>query len=72
LHIPNFVELFHWEAIRPLLPLQLPTPGDPSPWQERSCRSFYQWQAPDQIHSSGDLAGMDPFDLCLSLFDFSA
>ena len=37
--IPNFVELFRWEAIRPLLPFRLPTPGDPPPWQERACRS---------------------------------
>ncbi len=72
LQLPNFVELFRWESIRPLLPLQLPTPDDPPAWQERSCRSCYQWQAPDQIHSSADLAGMDTFDLCLSLFDFSA
>ena len=71
LRIPNFVELFRWEAIRPLLPLQLPTPGDPPAWQERVCRSYYQWLAPDGIHSSADLVSMDPFDLCLALFDFS-
>ena len=29
--IPKFVELFRWEAIRPMLPLQLPTPGIPHP-----------------------------------------
>jgi len=67
--IPSFVELFRWEAIRPMLPFQLPSPGNPPAWQERTCRSCYHWQAPDQIHSSADLAGMDPFDLCLSLFD---
>jgi hypothetical protein len=70
--IPNFVELFRWETIRPMLPFQLPTPGDPPTWQARSCRSCYHWLPPDQIHSCGDLAGMDPFDLCLSLFDTSA
>jgi hypothetical protein len=70
--IPNFVELFRWEAIRPLLPFQLPTPGNPPPWQERSCRSCYQWLAPDHLHSSADLIGMDPFDLCLNILDFSA
>ncbi len=69
--IPNFVEFFRWEAIRPLLPLQLPTPGEPPPWQSRLCRSYYQWLPPDQVHSSADLVGMDPFDLCLILFDFS-
>lgn len=69
--LPNFVELFRWEAIRPLLPFQLPTPGDPPVWQSRSCRSYYQWQPPGHLHSSADLAGMDPFDLCLLLFDFT-
>jgi hypothetical protein len=69
--LPNFVELFRWKAIRPLLPFQLPTPGDPPPWQARACRSYYQWLPPDHLHSSADLVGMDPFDLCLILFDFS-
>ena len=27
LQLPHFVETFRWESIRPLLPLQLPTPG---------------------------------------------
>lgn len=31
LWIPNFVALFRWETIRPLLPLRLPTPGHPPP-----------------------------------------
>jgi len=69
--VPNFVELFRWEAIRPLLPLQLPSPGDPPPWQGRACRSDYQWLPPDNLLSSADLVGMDLFDLCLLLFDFS-
>jgi hypothetical protein len=69
--IPDFVELFRWEAIRPLLPFQLPTPGDPPPWQDRLCRSYYQWLPPDNLHSSADLSGMDLFDLCLALFEFS-
>jgi hypothetical protein len=68
---PNFIELFRWEAIRPLLPLKLPTPGDPPAWQGRTCRSCYQWLPPDHLRSSTDLVGMDPFDLCLFLFDFS-
>jgi hypothetical protein len=69
--VPNFVELFRWEAILPLLPLQLPTPGDPPPWQARACRSCYQWSPPDHLHSSADLIGMDPFDLCLNIIDYS-
>jgi len=75
--LPNFVELFGWEAIRPLLPLQLPTPGDPPAWNGRLCRSFYRWLAPDDgvlrssPHTSADLAGLDEFDLTLRLFDFS-
>jgi hypothetical protein len=69
--IPNFVELFRFEAIRSLLPFQLPTPGDPSPWPARACRSHYQWRPPDPRLSSASLAGTDPFDLCLLLFDFS-
>jgi hypothetical protein len=69
--IPNFVELFRWEAIRPLLPLKLPTPGDPPAWNGRRCRSFYQWLPPEDVHTSPALAGMDEFDLVLRLFDFS-
>jgi hypothetical protein len=69
--LPNFVKLFRFEAIRPLLPFQLPTPGDPPPWQGRACRSYYQWLPPDHLHSSADLIGMDPFDLCLNMIDFS-
>ena len=69
--IPNFGELFRWEAIRALLPIQLPTPGDPQPWKERWCRSYYRWLPPDEIRSSADLAGLDGFDLSLRLFDFT-
>ncbi len=71
LRIPNFVELFRFEAIRPLLPFQLPTPGDPPSWPGRACRSYYRWLPPDRLHTSADLVGLDPFDLCLVLFDFS-
>ena len=71
LFIPNFVELFRWEAIRPLLPLKLPTPGNPPAWNGRRCRSFYQWLPPEDVQTSHDLAGMDEFDLVLRLFDFS-
>ena len=69
--IPNFVALFRWEAIQPLLPLQLPTPGDPPPWAGRWCRSYYRWQPSPDLLSSADLTGVDEFDLTLRLFDFS-
>jgi hypothetical protein len=77
--LPNFVELFCWEAIRPLLPLQLPTPGQLPPWAGRACRSFYRWQPSDGLDYSADpsassgqaLLALDEFDLVLRLFDFS-
>jgi len=69
--IPNFVELFRWEAIRPLLPLKLPVPGNPAPWAGRLCRSYYRWLPPDDLLSSADLQGLDLFDLTLRLFDFT-
>ena len=70
--LPNFVELFRWEAIRPRLPLRLPTPGNPPPWEGRLCRSCYRWQPSDDLVSSADLLALDEFDLMLRLFDFSA
>jgi hypothetical protein len=79
---PDFVETFAWEVVRPLLPLRLvvaPTqhaegdpPGGVPVWQPRRCRSFYQWQPPDDIHTAQDLLGLDDFDLILRLYDFSA
>jgi len=69
--IPNFVELFRWEAIRTLLPLKLPTPGNPPAWNGRVCRSFYQWLGADELQTSADLAGLDELDLVLRLFDFA-
>src|SRR5512145_31937 len=77
--VPNFVELFRWEAIRPLLPFQLPTPGSPAPWSARVCRSYYRFLPPDDLLSSADpsassgqaLVGLDEFDLLLRLFDFT-
>lgn len=69
--LPNFVELFCWEAIQPLLPLQLPTPGNPPPWAGRACRSFYRWQLLDGLDARTDLLALDEFDLVLRLFDFS-
>jgi len=69
--IPNFIELFRWEALRPLLPIQLPTPGVPPPWGGRGCRSFYRWLPSEELSCSADLLGLDEFDLTLRLFDFS-
>jgi len=71
LRIPGFVATFRWEAIRALLPLQLSTPGNPAPWKDRLCRSFYRWLPPDDLHSSADVSGLDAFDLVLRLFDFT-
>ena len=67
LQLPNFVELFCWEIIRPLLPLKLPTQGEPSPRTGRLCRSNYQWLEGDDI----SVLDLDEFDLLLRLFDFS-
>lgn len=69
--IPNFVELFCWQAIRPRLPLPLPTPGHPPSWAGRACRSFYRWQPLEDLPTSADLLALDEFDLTLRLFDFS-
>jgi len=68
LQLPNFVAMFHWGAIRNLLPLQLPTPGETPAWSERLCRSHYQWLPLDEAET---LDGLDEFDLMLRLFDFS-
>ena len=70
--IPNFVDLFHWEAIRVRLPFKLPTPDNPPAWPGRLCRSYYRWQPPADVQSSADLLRLDEFDLVLRLFDFSA
>ena len=67
--VPGFVETLRWSAIRPLLPLQLPTPGKVAPWNGRLCRSHYRWLPPEETL---DLQGLDDFDLVLRLFDFSA
>lgn len=69
--LPNFVQIFRWQSIRPLLPLQLPTPGEASVWRARGCRSYYRWLLPDDVQSEADLAGLDHFDLMLRVFDFT-
>jgi len=68
LQLPNFVSMFHWGAMRNLLPLRLPTPGETPAWSGRLCRSHYQWLPVDK---SETLDGLDEFDLMLRLFDFS-
>ncbi len=80
---PYFVETFRWAAVQPLLPLRLvvaPTqraaqadpPADAPVWAPRHCRSYYQWQPPDDLRSPRDLLALDDFDLILRLYDFSA
>lgn len=71
LQLPNFIELFRWDAIRQQLPLKLPTPGDPPNWKARRCRSYYQWLPPEASLNELTIARLDLFDLCLHLFDFS-
>lgn len=67
----HFQQSFHWQAIRPLLPLPLVVPaGIPTP-PPRHYRSHYLWLPPDDISSAADLVGLDDFDLALRLFDFS-
>ena len=70
LQLSNFVDLFRWEAILPLLPIKLPTPGDPPACSSRLCRSYYQW-LPADIQSSAEVLNLDEFDLLLRLFDFT-
>ena len=66
LELPHFVEMFRWESIQPLLPLQLPTPGKVRGWPGRLCRSHYQWLPADDM----DILRLDEFELMLRLFDF--
>lgn len=83
--LPNFLETFCWQAVRPLLPLRLsvaPTqpaadtgpPPTPPVWQPRYCRSHYLWLPPEETltESAAAWQGLDDFDLLLRLLDFSA
>ncbi len=70
--VRDFLTSFHWEAIKPHLPLRLCIPTDVPAWQPRQCRSYYRWLPPDDIQSSQDLEGLDDFDLILRLFDLTA
>jgi len=72
LQLPYFVETFRWERIRPLLPLQLSTLGEPLTWSGRVCRSYYQWLGSDDLPTNAEVLRLDEFDLLLRLFDFSA
>jgi hypothetical protein len=72
LYTPNFLEVFHWEAMREHLPLPVAPLPDAPPWPGRQCRSYYQWLAPEAILSLEDWQGLDEFDLILRLFDFGA
>ena len=67
LGLPHFVEIFQWESIHSLLPLQLPTPGNAREWSGRLCRSYYQWLPADDM----DILRLDEFELMLRLFDFT-
>jgi hypothetical protein len=68
---PGFVQAFHWETIRPHLPLRPRPMQITSTWTGRECRSYYRWLPPDDIRSAVDLTGLDNFDLTLRLVDFS-
>ncbi len=68
----HFVSAFHWDTVRPQLPLRLAIPTEVPDWQPRRCRSYYVWRPPDDIHTAEDLAGLDDSDLVLRLFDFTA
>jgi len=68
---PHFVDTFHWNTLRPLLPLRLSVPADVPTWHARTCRSHYVWLPPDDVHSAADFEGLDDVDLVLRLFDFS-
>lgn len=72
LRLTNFVELFCWQTVCPILPLRLAVPPGVPPWRPRRCRSHYQWCPPDDIQDPQDWQGLDAFDLVLRLFDFSA
>ena len=64
--------LFHWEHIATVLPIRVVTPEETPSWPGRHCRSHYQWLPPDDLQTEADFQHLDPFDLILRLFDFSA
>ncbi len=65
-------DVFQWENIHHLFPLQLVVPAGVRPWRARVCRSHYVWLPPDDIQSADDLTGLDAFDLVIRIFDFSS
>lgn len=72
LYVPQFIESFQWETLRPQLPLPLAPLPDMPPWPGRRCRSHYQWLPPEATLTPADWEGLDDFDVILRLFDFSA
>jgi len=70
--LKQFVALFRWEAVQPFLPLRLGIPAAVPPWRPRYCRSFYRWLPSADSHSAQDWEGLDPSDVFLRLFDYSA
>ncbi|MFL7792649.1 MAG: hypothetical protein AB8I69_10955 [Anaerolineae bacterium] len=58
----DFVGVFQWETVPPLLPLQLELPPEVPPWHARVCRSQYAWLPSDDIHCADDLIGLDNAD----------
>ena len=64
--------LFSWEHIVTRLPIPLVVPEGTPTWPGRCCRSHYQWLPPDDLQTPSDFQHLDPFDLILRLFDFSA
>jgi hypothetical protein len=72
LHVPGFVTVFQWDAIRQHLPLRVAPLPDVAPWPGRRCRSHYQWLPPELTLTEDEWTGLDAFDVMLRLFDFSA
>jgi len=64
--------LFTWEHMITLLPIPLVVPDGTPAWPGRYCRSHYQWLPSDDLQTQMDFQHLDPFDLILRLFDFSA
>jgi hypothetical protein len=58
----HFVDTFQWETVHPHLPIRLELPPGVQPWKARTCRSFYEWLPPEDIHSADDLIGLDSAD----------
>jgi len=64
--------LFTWEHMVTLLPISLVVADGPPAWPGRHCRSHYQWLPTHDLQNQMDFQHLDPFELILRLFDFSA